>query len=62
MRRMLDPQITKPVWCQVLSKDGYADALSSVNTLQKSFKHGHRAQAYTATSAGQMQTLLKVCV
>ena len=61
MRRMLDPQITKNQFgVEVLSKDGYADALSSVNTLVKEFQGMDiaRAQAYTATSmAGQIADL-----
>ncbi len=61
MRRMLDPQITKNEFgVEILSKDGYADALSSVNSLVKEFKGMDiaRAQAYTATSmAGQIADL-----
>ncbi len=61
MRRMLDPQITKNQFgVEVLSQDGYADALSSVNTLVKEFQGMDiaRAQAYTATSmAGQIADL-----
>ena len=61
MRRMLDPQITKNEFgVEILSKDGYADALSSVNSLVKEFRGMDiaRAQAYTATSmAGQIADL-----
>tara|TARA_R100000005_G_scaffold70360_1_gene37998 strand:+ start:2668 stop:6672 length:4005 start_codon:yes stop_codon:yes gene_type:complete len=61
MRRMLDPEITKNEFgVEVLSQQGYADALSSVNTLVKEFKGIDiaRAQAYTATSmAGQIADL-----
>ena len=39
MRRMLDPQIVKnDAGVEVLSQDGYTDALSSINTLVKSTK------------------------
>lgn len=61
MRRMLDPQIVKnEAGVEVLTQQGYADALSSVNTLVKEFKGMDiaRAQAYTATSmAGQIADL-----
>ncbi len=61
MRRMLDPQIVKnEAGVEVLSQDGYTDALSSINTLVKEFQGMDvaRAQAYTATSmAGQIADL-----
>jgi hypothetical protein len=61
MRRMLDPQIYKnEAGVEVLTQDGYADALSSVNSLVKQFTGMDiaRAQAYTATSmAGQVADL-----
>ena len=61
MRRMLDPQITKNEFgVEVLTEGGYADALSSVNSLVKEFQGMDiaRAQAYTATSmAGQIADL-----
>ena len=61
MRRMLDPQIYKnEAGVEILTQDGYADALSSVNSLVKQFRGMDiaRAQAYTATSmAGQIADL-----
>ena len=61
MRRMLDPQIYKnEAGVEVLAKDGYIDALGSINTLVKEFQGMDvaRAQAYTATSmAGQVADL-----
>ena len=61
MRRMLDPQIYKnEAGVEVLTQSGYADALSSVNSLVKQFQGMDiaKAQAYTATSmAGQVADL-----
>ena len=55
MRRMLDPQIVKnEAGVEVLTQDGYTDALSSINSLVKEYQgiDVARAQAYTATSMG----------
>ena len=61
MRRMLDPQIIKnEAGVEVLTQDGYTDALSSINSLVKEYQGMDvaRAQAYTATSmAGQIADL-----
>tara|TARA_Y100000361_G_scaffold143065_1_gene149713 strand:+ start:7284 stop:11288 length:4005 start_codon:yes stop_codon:yes gene_type:complete len=61
MRRMLDPQIVKnEAGVEVLTQDGYTDALSSINSLVKEYQgiDVARAQAYTATSmAGQIADL-----
>ena len=61
MRRMLDPQIVKnDAGVEVLTQDGYTDALSSINSLVKEYQgiDVARAQAYTATSmAGQIADL-----
>jgi len=61
MRRMLEPQIVKnEAGVEVLTTGGYADALSSINTLVKEYQGMDiaRAQAYTATSmAGQIADL-----
>ena len=61
MRRMLDPQIYKnEAGVEVLTQDGYTDALSSINQMVKEFTSMDvaRAQAYTATSmAGQVADL-----
>ena len=61
MRRMLDPQIVKnEAGVEVLTQDGYTDALSSINSLVKEYRGMDvaRAQAYTATSmAGQIADL-----
>ena len=61
MRRMLDPQIVKnEAGVEVLTKDGYTDALSSINSLVKQYSGMDvaKAQAYTATSmAGQIADL-----
>ena len=61
MRRMLDPQIVKTKdGVEVLTEEGYADALSSINTLVKNYTGMDiaKAQAYAATSmAGQIADL-----
>jgi hypothetical protein len=61
IRRMLDPQIVKnEAGVEVLTQDGYTDALSSINSLVKEYQGMDvaRAQAYTATSmAGQIADL-----
>lgn len=61
MRRMLDPQIVKTKdGVETLAKDGYTDALASINTMVKNYTGMDiaKAQAYTATSmAGQIADL-----
>ena len=61
MRRMLDPQIVKTKdGVETLTQEGYADALSGINTLVKEYTGMDvaKAQAYAATSmAGQIADL-----
>ena len=61
MRRMLDPQIVKTKdGVETLTQEGYADALSGINTLVKEYTGMDvaKAQAYVATSmAGQIADL-----
>ena len=61
MRRMLDPQIVKTKGAaETLTKDGYTDALASINTMVKNYTGMDiaKAQAYTATSmSGQIADL-----
>lgn len=61
MRRILDPVITKNEFgAEVLSAEGYTDAMSTINQMVKNYSGMDvaRAQAYTATSmAGQISDL-----
>ena len=61
MRRMLDPQIVKTKdGVEVLTEEGYSDALSGINSLVKNYTGMDiaKAQAYAATSmAGQIADL-----
>ena len=61
MRRILDPVITKNEFgAEVLTAEGYTDAMSTINQMVKNYSGMDvaKAQAYTATSmAGQISDL-----